>query len=106
MAGKPKAEKAKLDRSRPFATISSMNSAVAGVYEQDSILFNQDGVEMGKTAGYEERVKKAEKKAAKVKKSVALDEANDILGQLGDPNAEALKENAAAKAAEELADAS
>lgn len=97
--------KAKLDRSRPFATISSITPGAA--YEQDGILFGGDEVECGKVEGY------AEKKAAETKKEraaalaadkkAAADRATDVLGDLEDPQADAQRENAAAAAAEEKA---
>jgi len=100
-------EKAVLDRSRPFATISSITPQ-KGVYEQDGLLFDTTEVECGSVPGYAERqnaekAKETKKKAAKAKIRKAK-EVEDLLGSLDDPGAEAAKENAAAAAAEELAD--
>lgn len=99
--------KAKLDRSRPFATISSIKPQKAA-YEQDGLLFDSYEEECGSVPGYVEKQKeetaKVEKKKAakaKVKKAKAVE---DLLGSLDDPNADVVKENAAAAAAENLAD--
>lgn len=95
--------KAVLDRKRPFATISSMKPQKA-VYEQDGVLFDNDEVECGKTPGFVEKQKQeeadAKKKAVAKSKIKKVKEVEDILGDLDDPNADAVKENAAAAAAE------
>jgi len=96
-------EKAKLDRSKPFAVISSLDPK-APVYEQDGIFFNQAGGEVGRS---ESKIKaekdakvKAKAKAEAEKKQAEVKAAEAILGDLGDPQADALMENAAADAAE------
>lgn len=102
------AKKARLDKARPYATISSLKPQKA-VYEQDGVLFDNDGVECGKVDGYDERKRReaeaAAKKSEDKKAAAAAASAEEILGDLGaDPNAEAQRENAAAAAAEESAD--
>lgn len=95
-------EKAKLDRSKPFATISSLDPK-APVYEQDGVFFNQAEKEVSRS---ESKIKREKDEAAKAKaaddaakKEAEAKAAENILGNL-DPQADALKENAAANAAE------
>lgn len=98
--------KAKLDRSKPFARISSLKPQTA-VYEQDGLFFNQNEEQCGVSPGLKEKEKKAKakEKAAKeaAEKEAEAARAENILGDLGDPNADSLMENAAAAAAESKA---
>ena len=93
-----------LDRSRPFATISSLKPQKQ-VYEQDGLFFDQDELQCGETPGLTAKKKadeaKAKKTAVATKKKKTAEKALDLLG-LGDKEAE--QENAAAKHAEKLAD--
>lgn len=103
------ATKKQLDRSRPFATISSLSTDPdRSVYEQDGVMFNQNEEECGFAPGFKEKKEKAEKKAKKTavakEKLRKAKKVEDLLGSLDDPNADATKENAAAAAAEKLAD--
>jgi hypothetical protein len=95
--------KAVLDRSKPFATISSLDPK-APVYEQDGVFFNQSGDEVGRSESKVKAEKAAKEKAATKakaeKKKAEAKAAEAILGDLGDPHADALMENAAASAAE------
>lgn len=101
---------AKLDKKRPFGRISSLNLAPdAPAFEQDGILFDSRGKEVGRTPGYErlqaqklakqERDRKADS-AADVEAVSRRAEALMELGSQVDPHADAQRENAAAENAE------
>lgn len=100
--------KKKLDFKRPYARVMSVNPKIKHAYTQDGLQFDGNGVECGKVPGYEEAQAKAAeaaaaKKEAKRKREAAA-QAESILGDLGDPNADAVRENAAAAQAEDNAD--
>jgi hypothetical protein len=98
-------KKAQLDKSRAYACISSLTPGAA--YEQDGLLFGSDEIQCGEVEGYAERQKavadKAKAEIEAAEKEAAAKNAESILGDLGDPQAESLAENAAAAAAEEAA---
>lgn len=101
------AKKAKLDKSRSFAVISSLDPK-SPCYEQDGIFFGSDELECGKTEGYDKKKQAEADKAAAAeqaeKDAADAAAAKEILGDLDDPNAEAARENAAAEAAEKAAE--
>lgn len=93
-----------LDRSRPFASISSL-SPRKEVYEQDGIYFGQDEREVGKVPGYAAKQRAAEEAAqAEVEAAEAAASADEALALLGLDNDDNEAENAAARQADELAD--
>lgn len=101
--------KAKLDRTRPFAAVSSMsNDPGRAAYEQDAMWFNLEEEEIGKTDGFhrrEEAAAKTERDAAAKQEVDRVTAAAALLGGLGgDPEADAQRENAQAAAAEALSD--
>jgi len=97
-------KKAVLDRTRPFATVSSLNPNY-GAYEQDGVLFGSDEVECGRVEGYVEKQEADAKKKKATDKVAKAKKVEELLGSFDDPNTEIAKENAAAAAAENLADA-
>ena len=99
-----------LDRSRPYGRLASadINEKPPGAFTQDGLYFDGEGVECGKTEGYErlqEQAKAAEKRVVEDKQAddETIKRATEFLGDL-DIAAEAQRENAAAAEAEKLAD--
>lgn len=100
----------KLDRSKPFGSISRLNPKPGdAAFEQGGYLFNSADDHVGEVDGFQERQAAADaQEIAEVEAQEAADTADRaaaILGDLGgDPAADAQRENAAAEAAETLSD--
>lgn len=101
----------KLDRSKPFGTISRLNPDPKdpSAFVQDGIYFDSRDEACGEVPGFREaadkRAAEEAERAEAAEQSETADRAAAILGGLGeDPAAEAQRENAAAEAAENLSD--